>query len=274
VPQFFADRITAEIERLREETVSMQTREQLEDKLKRCGTELELVRRELESFNHAVSHDLRGPLRAIEGFSESLAEDYGNQLDDAARDYLQRIHKNVRRMDRLLQALLSLSRVTRHVLQPAQVDLSHLCNKRLERLQDREPQRRASLHIQPDIHACGDPELLALALEQLLANAWKYTGHGRETCIEFSAKQQDGRTVYCIKDNGVGFNMAYSDKLFEIFQRLHGQQEFEGVGAGLAIVKRIIERHNGTIWAESEVGNGACFYFTLPEQPCTASDSD
>ena len=252
----------------------MQTREELEDKLHRCSSELELVRRELESFNYAVSHDLRGPLRAIEGFSESLAEDYGDQLDDAARDYLQRINNNVHRMDQLLQALLNLSRITRHKLQPQLVDLSHLCDQRLERLKVREPQRQASLLVQPDIHACGDPELLALALEQLLANAWKYTGHDRETCIEFSAKQQDGQTIYCLKDNGVGFNIAYSDKLFEVFQRLHGQQVFEGIGAGLAIVKRIIERHHGTIWAESEVGKGACFYFTLPEQPCAASDND
>jgi light-regulated signal transduction histidine kinase (bacteriophytochrome) len=255
-----------------EETEIMQTHEQLADSLQRCDTELDLVRRELESFSYAVSHDLRGPLRAIDGFSESLAKDCEKQLDDTARDYLQRIRNNVQQMDRLLQALLSLSRVTRHELQPAIVDLSRLCRNRLERLQGREPQRSASFRVQPDIRACGDPELVTLLLDQLLANAWKYTGHDRDTRVAFSANQQDGRTVYCIRDNGIGFNPAYSDKLFEVFQRLHAGQGFEGVGAGLAIVKRIVERHHGTIWAESEVGNGAVFYFTLPEQPCVDSD--
>lgn len=252
----------------------MQTREQLEESLQRCSAELELVRKELESFNYAVSHDLRGPLRAIDGFSENLMEDCGDQLDETAREYLQRIRSNVDRMNRLLQALLSLSRVTRHVLQPARVDLSRICHKRLERLAGHEPRRRASFHIQPDVRACGDPELLTLALEQLLANAWKYTGHDRDTCIEFSAVEQDTRTVYCVKDNGVGFNMAYSHKLFEVFQCLHAKQAFEGIGAGLAIVKRIIERHGGAIWAESEPDNGTCFYFTLPEDLCDELEGD
>ncbi len=250
----------------------MPTREQLEDSLRRCTAELEQVRRELESFNYAVSHDLRGPLRAISGFSESLVEDCSDQLDDAAREYLQRIRKNARQMDELLQALLSLSRVTRQELRPARVNLSRLCHKQLEHLQHGEPQRHASFRIQPDIHACGDPELLTLAMEHLLANAWKFTGQKTETRIEFLASQQDGQTVYCIEDNGAGFNAAYGHKLFEVFQRLHGQQAFAGIGAGLAIVKRIIDRHAGNIWAESEVGDGARFYFTLPDQPCTGSD--
>jgi len=252
----------------------MQTREQLEDSLRRCNAELARVRHELEAFNYAVSHDLRGPLRAIEGFSESLAEDCSEQMDGVAREHLRRIRANVQQMDRLLKALLSLSRVTRQALQPARVDLSGLCHKRLGHLQQQEPQRQARFHIQPDVYACGDPELLILALEQLLSNAWKFSAREDETCIDFFSVQQDGRTVCAIRDNGAGFNTAYSHKLFEVFQRLHGQQHYAGIGAGLAIVKRIIERHEGSIWAESEIGNGACFYFTLPEKPCAGLASD
>jgi signal transduction histidine kinase len=267
--QLFADRIVAEIERLQAEPELLRRLRQLEHELHSSRGDLHITRKELEAFTYAVSHDLRGPLRAIDGFSESLVVDYGDRLDDVARDYLQRIRNNARQMDQLVNALLILSRITRHELQMSIVDLSQLCLRILGRLQQQDPERRATVRVQPDIKAYADPELLAVALEHLLANAWKFTRNLAEANIEFSSEQRRGETVYRLQDNGAGFDMAYANRLFEIFQRLHGQQAFEGVGAGLAIVKRIIDRHGGEVWAHGEVGSGAGFFFTLPEPPGT-----
>jgi signal transduction histidine kinase len=267
--QLFADRIVAEIERLQAEPELLRRLRQLEHELHSSRGDLHITRKELEAFTYAVSHDLRGPLRAIDGFSESLVVDYGDRLDDVARDYLQRIRNNARQMDQLINALLILSRITRHELQMSIVDLSQLCLRILGRLQQQDPERRATVRVQPDIKAYADPELLAVALEHLLANAWKFTRNLAEANIEFSSEQRHGETVYRLQDNGAGFDMAYANRLFEIFQRLHGQQAFEGVGAGLAIVKRIIDRHGGEVWAHGEVGSGAGFFFTLPEPPGT-----
>jgi signal transduction histidine kinase len=267
--QLFADRIVAEIERLQAEPELLRRLRQLEHELHSSRGDLHITRKELEAFTYAVSHDLRGPLRAIDGFSESLVVDYGDRLDDVARDYLQRIRNNARQMDQLINALLILSRITRHELQMSIVDLSQLCLRILGRLQQQDPERRATVRVQPDIKAYADPELLAVALEHLLANAWKFTRNLAEANIEFSSEQRRGETVYRLQDNGAGFDMAYANRLFEIFQRLHGQQAFEGVGAGLAIVKRIIDRHGGEVWAHGEVGSGAGFFFTLPEPPGT-----
>jgi signal transduction histidine kinase len=267
--QLFADRIVAEIERLQAEPELLRRLRQLEHELHSGRGDLHITRKELEAFTYAVSHDLRGPLRAIDGFSESLVVDYGDRLDDVARDYLQRIRNNARQMDQLVNALLILSRITRHELQMSIVDLSQLCLRILGRLQQQDPERRATVRVQPDIKAYADPELLAVALEHLLANAWKFTRNLAEANIEFSSEQRRGETVYRLQDNGAGFDMAYANRLFEIFQRLHGQQAFEGVGAGLAIVKRIIDRHGGEVWAHGEVGSGAGFFFTLPEPPGT-----
>jgi signal transduction histidine kinase len=267
--QLFADRIVAEIERLQAEPELLRRLRQLEHELHSSRGDLHITRKELEAFTYAVSHDLRGPLRAIDGFSESLVVDYGDRLDDVARDYLQRIRNNARQMDQLINALLILSRITRHELQMSIVDLSQLCLRILGRLQQQDPERRATVRVQPDIKAYADPELLAVALEHLLANAWKFTRNLAEANIEFSSEQRHGETVYRLQDNGAGFDMAYANRLFEIFQRLHGQQAFEGVGAGLAIVKRIIDRHGGEVWAHGEIGSGAGFFFTLPEPPGT-----
>jgi signal transduction histidine kinase len=267
--QLFADRIVAEIERLQAEPELLRRLRQLEHELHSSRGDLHITRKELEAFTYAASHDLRGPLRAIDGFSESLVVDYGDRLDDVARDYLQRIRNNARQMDQLINALLILSRITRHELQMSIVDLSQLCLRILGRLQQQDPERRATVRVQPDIKAYADPELLAVALEHLLANAWKFTRNLAEANIEFSSEQRRGETVYRLQDNGAGLDMAYANRLFEIFQRLHGQQAFEGVGAGLAIVKRIIDRHGGEVWAHGEVGSGAGFFFTLPEPPGT-----
>jgi signal transduction histidine kinase len=267
--QLFADRIVAEIERLQAEPELLRRLRQLEHELHSSRGDLHITRKELEAFTYAVSHDLRGPLRAIDGFSESLVVDYGDRLDDVARDYLQRIRNNARQMDQLINALLILSRITRHELQMSIVDLSQLCLRILGRLQQQDPERRATVRVQPDIKAYADPELLAVALEHLLANAWKFTRNLAEANIEFSSEQRRGETVYRLQDNGAGLDMAYANRLFEIFQRLHGQQAFEGVGAGLAIVKRIIDRHGGEVWAHGEIGSGAGFFFTLPEPPGT-----
>jgi len=267
--QLFADRIVAEIERLQAEPELLRRLRQLEHELHSSRGDLHITRKELEAFTYAASHDLRGPLRAIDGFSESLVVDYGDRLDDVARDYLQRIRNNARQMDQLINALLILSRITRHELQMSIVDLSQLCLRILGRLQQQDPERRATVRVQPDIKAYADPELLAVALEHLLANAWKFTRNLAEANIEFSSEQRHGETVYRLQDNGAGFDMAYANRLFEIFQRLHGQQAFEGVGAGLAIVKRIIARHGGEVWAHGEIGSGAGFFFTLPEPPGT-----
>lgn len=267
--QLFADRVVAEIERLPTAPALQHEQQQL-DELHQCRNDLQVTRKELEAFTYAVSHDLRGPLRAIDGFSETLTADFGDQLNDFARDYLQRIRNNARQMDQLINALLVLSRITRHELRKSPVDLSKRCLKILGELQQSHAERQVTVRVQPDIQAYADPELLAVALEHLLTNAWKFTRNVAEPRIEFSTDQQNGKTVYRLSDNGTGFNMTYANRLFDMFQRLHGQQAFEGIGAGLAIAKRIIDRHGGTIWAHGEVGNGATFYFTLPEQPANS----
>jgi len=270
IATLFADRVIAEIERLLHDTTAPPARDQSEKRVRDLEDELLRARKELETFTYAASHDLRGPLRAIGGFAETLALDYRDHLDPVARDYLERIRNNARQMDQLINALQTMSRVTRHALRPSRVDLSRICHRILDRLQQRNPERRISVSVQEDIEAYADPDLLRMALEQLLANAWKFTANVDHASIELSARNQGGETVYCLKDNGAGFSMAYADKLFEMFQRLHAQQAFDGIGAGLATVRRIIDRHGGSVWAEGEVGKGASIYFTLPQAPVAA----
>jgi signal transduction histidine kinase len=270
IVQLFADRTVAEVERLQADRDLLRRLRQLERELHSSRDDLHITRKELGEFTYAVSHDLRGPLRAIDGFSETLAVDYHDRLDDVGQDYLRRIRNNARQLDQLINALLILSRVTRHELQMASIDLSQLCLRILGRLQQQDPKRRATVRVQPNIAAYADPELLAIMLEQLLGNAWKFTRNVAQACIEFSSEERDGVTVYRLHDNGDGFDMAYASRLFGIFQRLHGQQAFEGIGAGLAIVKRIIDRHGGTVWAHGETGAGASFFFTLPERSDSA----
>jgi PAS domain S-box-containing protein len=226
---------------------------------------LEEVNKELEAFSYSVSHDLRAPLRSIDGFSHALLEDYAEKLDDVGIDHLQRVRSGTQRMGRLIDDMLSLSRVMRYELKREDVDLSAMAQAAIKKLQDYEPDRKVEVDITPGMHGFCDAHLIEILLDNLLGNAWKYTGKTDNACIEFGVTNEDGKRTYHIRDNGVGFNMNYVDKLFGSFQRLHRAEEFEGTGIGLATVARIIRRHNGKVWAEGEVGEGATFYFTLGE---------
>jgi signal transduction histidine kinase len=235
----------------------------LTQRVRERTAQLEAVVKELESFSYSVSHDLRAPLRAIDGFASALEEDYADRLDDEGRDYLRRIRHGALRMADLIDDLLKLSRVSRSELTSQPVDLSGLAREILDRLAEAEPLRAVATAVQPGLGAQGDPGLLRAALENLLGNAWKYSSKQAQARIEFGAGEQAGETVYFVRDNGIGFDMAHAGKLFGPFQRLHHQNEFEGSGIGLATVRRIIQRHGGRIWAESMPGQGATFYFTL-----------
>jgi signal transduction histidine kinase len=235
----------------------------LNDTLARRVAELHAVNKELESFSYSVSHDLRAPLRSIDGFSQALVEEYGDRLDDTAADYLRRIRGATRRMGELIDDLLDLSRVTRRELHREEVDLSGLASAVLAGLARAEPERQVEIDIGAGLMGHGDPHLLRLALDNLLGNAWKFTSRQPSARIEFGARHEGDRPVYYVSDNGVGFDMAYADKLFGAFQRLHPGREYPGTGIGLATVHRIVLRHGGRVWAQSEMGQGATFFFTL-----------
>lgn len=224
---------------------------------------LEAINRELEAFSYSVSHDLRAPLRAIDGFSQALLEDYGGRLDKEADNYLNRIRAASQRMGHLIDDILNLSRLSRFELQIGDVNLSSLAQTIIGELQGTQPDRAVEVVIQGGVMARGDARLLRIALENLLGNAWKFSSLNSLPKIEFGTIAEKNQSIYFVKDNGVGFDMAYSEKLFSPFQRLHSAQEFPGSGIGLATVWRIIARHKGRIWAESEPGRGAIFYFTL-----------
>lgn len=228
--------------------------------------ERQAAERELESFSYTVSHDLRAPIRVVEGFARILKEDYGRSLDRIGNDHLDRVLGAAARMNGMIDALLALSRLSAQPLQHQPVNLSQLATYIVDDLRRQAPGRLAEVRIAPGLAAEGDPTLLRVALENLLGNAWKYSAKRERTLIEFGACREDQRTVYFVKDNGAGFDMRFADRLFGVFQRLHGATEFQGTGVGLASVQRIIRRHGGQIWAESEVGAGATFYFTLGER--------
>ncbi len=219
--------------------------------------------RELEAFCYSVSHDLRAPLRTIDGFSQALAEDFGPVLSDDGQHLLTRIRAATQRMGQLIDDLLGLSRVTRGEFEPADVDLSELADSIVAELRAQEPGRKVSVSIQPKVAAEGDSRLLGVVMDNLLRNAWKYTGRRDEASITFGAKEIDGELAYFVKDNGAGFDMQYADKLFGVFQRLHHANDFPGTGVGLATVQRIVFRHGGRVWAEAAPDRGATFYFTL-----------
>jgi signal transduction histidine kinase len=232
--------------------------------LQRWGAELEEANKELDAFSYTVSHDLRTPLSSIDGFSQALLEDYAATLDVRGQDYLQRICKATQRMADLIDALLDLSHVTRAELVWEAVDVSALARAIATDLQRCEPTRQAEFVIADGLVAHGDARLLRVVLENLFSNAWKFTAKQPRARIEFgSLPQHDGSLVFFVRDNGVGFDMAYADQLFRAFQRLHRRTEYPGTGVGLATVQRIIQRHDGRIWAEGAVGQGAAFYFTL-----------
>lgn len=240
-------------------------RDHLEQRVEERTRELQTLNRELESFSYTVSHDLRTPLRAINGFSHALREDCGGGLDEQCRAYLGHIHDATMRMSDLIDGLLGLTRVVRGEMHLEQVDLSALAHDLVRTLADAEPGRVVDLHIGPDLGATGDPNLLRPLLQNLLGNAWKFTARREHARIAFDRERRDGRAVFFVRDNGAGFDMRHAHKLFEPFTRLHRQGEYEGTGIGLATVRRIVQRHGGAIWAEGEVGVGATFYFTLGE---------
>ncbi|OPZ87476.1 MAG: Phytochrome-like protein cph1 [bacterium ADurb.Bin429] len=247
-------------------------RKQAEEEITRLNTalrrnveQLSVTNKELEAFSYSVSHDLRAPLRGIDGFSKILLAEYSGQLDETARDYLRRVRVAAQRMGRLIDDMLNLSRIGRREMQPAPVDVSALAAEVLAELRQAEPERAVTVIIAPEMTAVGDANLLRIVLENLLGNAWKFTGGRADARIEMGTLEEAGQTVYYIRDNGAGFDMAFADKLFTPFQRLHSEEEFSGTGIGLAIVQRIIARHGGRVWAEGAEGKGATFYFTVGE---------
>jgi len=238
-------------------------RKQAEESLKSYAGELETANKELEAFSYSVSHDLRAPLRSITGFSTILLEDYKDELDNEGKSYLKKISDSGELMGQLMDDLLKLSRVMRSDLNFERINLSDMAHKIVDELRNDEPKRKVKVTIAPNMIANGDKNLLGLVLQNLLGNAWKYSSKTSEPRIEMGTVEHNGKQAYFVHDNGVGFDMTYADKLFKPFQRLHKATEFTGTGIGLATVQRIIRRHGGEVWAESKVGEGATFYFTL-----------
>jgi PAS domain S-box-containing protein len=242
-------------------------REALEAELERQvaeqSSQTEAARRELETFSYSISHDLQAPLRHITGFSQALLDDHARTLEPEAQEYLTRIAQAAGKMSQLIEAIQQLSRVARSELDRQPVNLSVAAQVIALELKHGAPQRRVDFLIEEGVSASADPRLTRQLLEILIGNAWKFSSRKPAASIEFGARQLEGETVYFVKDNGVGFEMAYADKLFSIFHRLHRAEEFEGTGVGLAIAHRIVERHGGRIWAESAPERGATFYFTL-----------
>jgi light-regulated signal transduction histidine kinase (bacteriophytochrome) len=229
------------------------------------AAELEALNKELEGFSYSVSHDLRAPLRSMDGFSQAIMEDYADKLDAQGQSNLANIRSASQQMARLIEDLLDLSRITRTEMHLEPVDLSGLASEVAAELRKTQPDRRVDFSIMPDLSGFGDRALLKLVFDNLLGNSFKFTGKRAEAKIEFGSTQIKGETVFFVRDNGTGFDMAYADKLFKPFQRLHSAKEFPGTGIGLASVQRIINRLGGRVWAKGERGKGAVFYFILPE---------
>ncbi|MCW5596678.1 MAG: GAF domain-containing protein [Rhodocyclaceae bacterium] len=236
---------------------------ELEDHVNQRTTELQASIRELESFSYSVSHDLRSPLRGINGFSSLLLQDYGERLDEQGREYLRRICSATLRMSELIDGMIDLAQLTREPIHLAEINLSRIAESIAKELHAAEPERRVEFTAEPDVQVRGDERLLRVVLHNLLSNAWKFTARKNVAHIEFGVRQKGSSTVYFVSDDGAGFDMRYADKLFGAFQRLHGVKDFAGTGIGLATVHRIVQRHGGLVWAEGEIDKGATFFFTL-----------
>jgi signal transduction histidine kinase len=259
-----AGNLEAGVSELPEENGNLLKRNQeLEQMVAERTAQLDALTRELEDFSYAVSHDLRAPLRHIDGFSQALADDHADALDMMGKQYLDRIRKSTKRMIEMMDALLELSRAGRGAMVREEVDLSALAHEVAADLQNSAPERKVSFEIGDGFQVQGDPRLLKVVLQHLLGNAWKFSAPTENAVIRFYRTDWEGEAAFAISDNGVGFEATYTDKLFSPFQRLHAQQEFPGVGIGLAMAKKIISRHGGKIRADSELGKGATVTFTL-----------
>jgi len=250
--------------------VDITDRKRAEEEIKRLNDDLfvrndklEFANKELESFIYSVSHDLRGPLRAISGFSEIMMKDIADKVDEKGKKYLSRIHHGTEKMSRLIDDLLNLSRISRLEIQRKSIDLSQMASSIIADLRETHPGRSAQVDIKKGLTVFADPGLIEIVLSNLLGNAWKFTAKKEHASIEFGTVEQDDKIIYYVRDNGVGFNQEYSGKMFWPFHRLHSESAFEGTGIGLAIVDRIISRHGGKVWAEGLEGKGATIYFSL-----------
>ncbi len=256
-----AERELAERRRAEQEVLRLNA--ELEQRVRERTAQLEYTNGELESFCYTVSHDLRAPLRAIDGFSQALIEDFPKDVPEEALRYLDRIRAATQRMGQLIEDLLNLSRVSRVELARRDVDVGELARQVATDLHVRDPSRAVEIVVWDEMHADADPRLLRAALENLMGNAWKFTGKVEQPRIEVGALRDNGRSTFFVKDNGAGFDMAYANKLFGAFQRLHSERDYAGTGIGLATVQRILHRHGGRIWADAKPGKGAVFFFTL-----------
>jgi signal transduction histidine kinase len=231
--------------------------------LERSLHDTQVLNRELEAFSYSVSHDLRAPLRSIDGFAQALREDWGDRLDETGQDHLARVRNAAQRMGRLIDDLLKLSRLSRAQVQRLDVDLSQIAREIAAEHHERNPTRNVTWEISDNLHAYCDPALARILLENLLGNAWKFTSKTEDARIVFAAVPDTTPTTFVVRDNGAGFDMKYADKLFGPFQRLHNERDFPGTGIGLATVQRIVHKHGGDVWTRAEVGHGAAFSFTF-----------
>jgi len=244
----------------------VQERKEIENELLDKQTRLEEVNRDLEAFSYSVSHDLQAPLRSINGFSEIILEDYQADINGEVNNYLVRINRASKKMSQLVKALLGLSRASRYEVNKEEIDLSAMVKQIRDDLTELHPEHQAKISVEPNMMVYADASLLGIVMNNLLSNAWKFTSKNPVAEIKIGNTTKNGEPVFYVQDNGVGFDEQDADKLFLTFQRMHGGDEFQGSGIGLATVKRIIQRHAGRVWAESKPGEGATFYFSLPSQ--------